>query len=496
MTAVRPALRVLEGASDAVPRCTDAANADAVRDEFGQDFHFVLEWKAWIAWDGKRWSMRGARHALWRAIVRSARDAHASTRAQLVALSEQLRVALLSDKDKAEKIEERLKYHRSLLKWHEQSQNASRIRACAECLEAILPISYELLDKRPMLLNVANGTLDLQSYKLLPHAREHLITQLADVAWDDEAACPTWDAFIERATGGDLQLALFLRRIVGYSLTGLVDDHAIFFHFGALGNNGKSTFLGAVVGMLGDYACAAPRTLLFNTDGPPVHPTELARLYGKRFVVCSEVDENKAFDIAKMKDLTGGDRISARRMSEDFWDLVATHKLHLAGNQEPHAPGDDGGFWRRMKEIPWLVRIPDNEVDRDLPKKLARERSGLLRWAAMGCLDWQKTGIDTPSAVLSATADYRRESDTVGQWLEQHCTLEADARIGCAALRTDYEQWCKELGHLPIGAKRLAKRLRKIDVTPAPVRVGDRVKNGWAGIRLRSGLETFADLPS
>lgn len=480
-----------EELTDGAPRCTDSANADAIVREHGKGFLFVVEWEAWIAWDGKRWDRNGARGRVLHASMLTARLEYYRCAERLSVLQEETRKNNLAQR-KDEDLEFRMKQEARLLKWHEQSQNMSRIEAATKALETRLRVSFKDLDSNPWLLNVANGTVDLRNAELRPHAREDLITQIADIEWDDGAACPTWSAFVEGAMGGQRDLALYLQRLIGYALTGLISEHIlVFFHGG--GSNGKSTFVQTVKTMLGEYACAAPRDLLFeDRPGAQRHPAELARLYGKRMAVCAEIGEHVTLDEAKVKDLTGGDSVAVRRMREDFWDLDPTHKLFISGNHKPVVRGDDLGIWRRIRLVPWNVTVEGSAIDKELPEKLRREFSGILRWAVLGCVDWQENGLQEPAVVTEATQEYRQESDVIGEFLTSQVVFESDARVPRDALRNCYEKWCEELGQKPVGPKRLARRLKERGVRDGSVRVGGRVKNGWAGVRLKYDYEVAA----
>lgn len=470
------------------PRCTDSANADAFVAEHGRGFLFVVEWEAWIAWDGKRWDRSGARARVMNAAMLTARLEHFRCQERLAALRKRERdAAMLGKKD--EDLEAEIKLEAKLLKWHEQSQNAAKLEAVTRLLETRLVTSMRGLDKDPWLLNVANGTVDLRTAEMHLHRAGDLLTQTSDIEWDDSARCPTWDAFVRSSMGGDLMLTLYLQRLIGYAITGLTTEHILAFFHGE-GNNGKSTFLQVLRSVLGEYACPAPRDLLFeDAKGGQRHPSELARLYGKRMVVCAEIGENVTLDEAKVKDLTGGDAISVRRMREDFWDLEPTHTLMVAGNHKPTVRGSDLGIWRRIRLVPWSVIVEAKDVDRDLPGKLRAEARGILRWCVQGCLEWQRIGLQTPDSVMVSTAAYREESDALGDFFEGHCVFEGDARISRQALRERYEAWCVETGHKPFGPRKIGQRLRSRQVRPLSVREGARVKDGWAGVRLKSDFE-------
>ena len=468
-------------------QCTDAANADAVLAAYPLDtFRYVTEWEQWISWDGKRWALgggkSGSRDAVVQAAIRVARLRFFGTLVQVRELETQL--ATTVEPLTKDKLERAIKFKAKLLAWFEKSQNANRANACVSLLQGLLGVSMSALDRNPWLFNVRNGTLDLRTGELRDHDRSDLLTQLADHEYDPRAKCPTWTAFLSTAMGGKTPLVLYLQRVVGYQMTALIKEQCLTFHYGE-GSNGKSTFRSTVQALLGEYAAAAPRGLLLATKGPPAHPTELARLYGKRFAACGETGENDQWDEAKVKDLTGGDVIPCRRMSENFWDLWPTHKLDGFGNHRPNISGTDLGIWRRIKLIPWVVTIADADKDADLPSKLKAELSGILNWAIAGCLEWQRIGLSEPEEVTQAVGAYRSESDVLGAFLRDHCVFEPGARVARRVLRKRYETWCEELGHRAVGAKKLSERRRRLTVEDLQVKLEGKTVDGWRGVRLK-----------
>jgi P4 family phage/plasmid primase-like protien len=234
-----------------------------------------------------------------------------------------------------------------------------------------IPILPGELDGDPWLLNVLNGTIDLRTGTLRPHDREDRITKLADVRFDSEADCPVWIGFLQEVLP-DPDLREFVRRLVGYRLTGSTQEHVLPFLFG-VGANGKSTFLNTIQSLLGiTYAIKAPADLLLAMRNES-HPTELADLFGKRLVCCNEAEDGRRLAESLVKELTGGDKIRARRMREDFWEFSPTHKIWLAANHKPSVRGTDHGIWRRIKLIPFTVTIGPSSINS------ARRRSGLKR---------------------------------------------------------------------------------------------------------------------
>lgn len=477
----------IEQLRDDAPLTTDSANAESVVREHGKGYLFVLAWSAWLAWDGRRWSPEGARGKLQESIKNAMRLEWSRAIARLRSAEERIqKAAITMQKDEA--AEAWAKREKGLVKWYEQSQNQAKIESCTKRLEAMLPIAHAQLDRAPWLLNCTNGTVDLRTAELRPHERDDLLTQIADVAYDDAATCPTWEAFVRGAMGGDIGLALYLQRWAGYMATGNVSEHAMLFLYGG-GRNGKSTFVTTLCKVLGEYACSAPRDLLFVSKGDR-HPAEIARLHGKRTVSCAEIPENAQLDEAKVKDLTGGDVIAARRMREDFWDLHPTHAFIVSGNHKPNIQGSDEGIWRRIRLVPWTVTIDEGAVDKSLPEKLFAEREGIVRWIVQGCLEWQRIGLADPEIVRGATDEYREESDTLGQFFDERVTFGVEEKCARSDLRLQYEQWCAEAGHKPLGAKRIAARLREKGVANGKDYSNGKTRDGWKGVSLKLTTET------
>lgn len=472
---------------------SDVANAELLVAWFGSEFRYVSTWGKFIAWDGRRWVLESADAMVTRHAIETARRMLAIALDEYAAAARAVQDAGGDSADDA--LKKRAAAALAAVK-HAQKAQAARslaaMMALAKCMPAVT-IAHTALDADVWKLNAANGTIDLQTGELHPHTPADLITKIAPVEYDPGAAAPTWEAFVARAMGGNDDLVAYLRRIIGYSLTGSTREHVLGFNFGG-GANGKSTFLGTVHRTLGDYSAPAPRGLLFASKNT-AHPTELASLYGARFVMCPEIEEGKAFDEAKVKDLTGGDPIRARRMNEDFWTFIPTHTLFLAGNHKPVVRGTDDGIWRRMRLVPWVVTIPESERDPRLPEKLAAELPGILAWAVRGCLEWQRSGLAEPDAVKSATDAYRDESDPVAEFFSLRCVFSSDATVTRKMLRAQYVEWSEENGvRHPLDAKAFAAALRARGVVDASVRDAGQPRDGWRGVRLATEKERESGL--
>jgi putative DNA primase/helicase len=250
-----------------------------------------------------------------------------------------------------------------------------------------------------------------------------------------------------------------VQKSLGYASTGLTTEQVLFFLYGS-GANGKTTLLDAVMYALGDYAGKADRDLLTAREGA-VHPTNVADLMGRRLVVCSETNEGTRLDEAKLKDLVGESRLKARFMRQDFFEFNATHKVFLYSNHKPMVRGTDFGFWRRMRLVPFVETIGDEEKDRDLPAKLQAEADGILAWLVEGCGLWRGEGLGTPDEVAKATEEYRQEMDSIGAFLSECCEVNTSLQAAARDLYGAYTGYCEDVGEKPLSQKRLGAQLRE-----------------------------------
>jgi putative DNA primase/helicase len=421
-------------ATDSTEHETDLGNAKRLVADHGVDLRFCKPWKKWLVWDGQRWRDDATGEVMRRA------------------------------KDTARAV-----YGESSEKHGARSESRSGIESMVVLAqtETAIPVRPDDLDAAPWSLNVLNGTLDLRTGHLRNHHREDLLTKLAPVTYEPKAKCPTWLAFLDRVMAGDKDLVRFLQRAVGYSLTGSAREQCLFILYGT-GANGKSTFLGTISQLLGEYASSTPtETLLVKTGGGGI-PNDVARLKGARFVSAIEAEDGRRLAEALIKQMTGGDTMTARFLYGEFFEFLPEFKIFLAVNHKPLIRNTDHAIWRRIRLVPFTVTIPEAERDKDLPEKLRRELPGILTWAVQGCLDWQREGLGMPAAVQRATAEYRAEMDVLDQFLAERCEVAASPadtrrlRVKVSRLYAAYEEWCTAAGvRFPLARPALSTRLKE-----------------------------------
>lgn len=431
------ALACLASAWRYAPRMhlTELGNAQRFVVRHGANARYLPEFKKWLTWDGARWLFDEDGEA-----VRLAKETARSLYAEAAAEPDDNRRAAVG-------------------KWAAASESATRLKAIAELAktEPGVPLRANELDRDPWLLGVANGVLDLRTGTLRTPDREDFITKRAPVEYQPGAQCPQWLAFIDKIFAGNGALIEYMQRAVGYSLTGLTKEQVFFLLWG-FGANGKSTFLSTVRGGLGDHALHADPAAFMARDrsGPS---SDIARLRGARLVTAVETEDGQRLAESLVKQMTGGDPVTACFKYQEHFEFVPAFKLWLAANHKPVVRGGDFAIWRRIHLIPFTVTIPPEEQDRTLPDKLLAELPGILNWALDGCRAWQAQGLMPPDEVKAATAEYRREMDLMQDFLDACCVVQPAARGPQPTLYAGYRAWAEAAGHHPMSGNKFGRKL-------------------------------------
>ena len=433
-----------ERLAESAPAFSDEALALQFADRHSGDLRFVAAWNKWLFWNGQHWQFEEtlrawdfARHVCREGAAQCNKPKQSGSIASAKTVSAVERLAR-SDRRLAATIDQ----------W----------------------------DADPWQLNTPQGVIDLSTGQSRPHIPEDYFTKITAVG--PQGDCPRFRAFLERITGGDSELVAYIQRVLGYGLTGLTREHALFFGYGT-GANGKSVLLSTVSGLLGDYHKTAPIETFTASNGDR-HPTDLASLRGARLVTATETEEGRRWAESQIKQLTGGDTVAARFMRQDFFEYRPAFKLIIAGNHKPSLRSVDEAIRRRFHLIPFAVTIPPEERDADLAEKLKAEWPGILAWLVDGCLEWQTEGLRPPKAVQEATEVYLSAEDSLATWLEERCERSATEWESSAALFASWSAWATAAGENPGNSKRFAQALKSRGFIPNRRMYG----RGFDGVRL------------
>lgn len=441
---------------DEQDHCTDLGNAVRLVNKFGSHIRYSTEMGKWLIWGGRKWGTDKAQRIRTMAFETIRDIYHEAAKST-------------SDSKRGE-----------LAEWAVQSESASRIGAMVSLAQALVPVSVDELDAHSYLFNVLNGVLDIQTGELYSHDPAFLLTKLAPVEYKPDAKCPTWNKFLNRIMNSNKELIEFLQRAVGYSMTGVTSEQVLFFLHGS-GANGKSTLLNTLMYVFGDYSNPTDPDLLLSKQGE-AHPTGVADLMSTRLAVTNEVEDGRKLAENLVKQLTGGDKLKARYMRQDFFEFVPTHKLWIAGNYKPIIRGQDEGIWRRIRLVPFAVTIPENERDKHLETKLKRELPGILQWAMEGAIKWRDSGLTYPDVVRAAVEKYKSEQDTLSAFFDEACTFGPKLRVGKQELYRVYSDWCDDSGQRPYSKRRLFDTMRQR--FPELKEGRDNSQRWWEGIGL------------
>ena len=413
------------------------------------DLRFVAAWNKWLIWDGARWRIDDTILAFdySRAICREA--AAECNKPKLAAtIASAKTVAAVERLARADR----------------------RIAA-----------TVDQWDADPWALNTPSGVIDLRTGKMRPHRAEDYITQITAVA--PGADCPLFLAFLARITDNDASLVSYLQRVLGYALTGLTKEHALFFLFGT-GANGKSVFLSTVSGILANYhKTAAPET--FTISHNDRHLSELARLRGARVVSVTETEEGRRWAESRIKQMTGGDVVAANFMRQDQFEFRPVFKLFVAGNHKPSLRSVDEAIRRRFNLIPFIVTIPPDQRDGELVEKLKAEWPGILTWMVKGCLEWQAKGLNPAKVVRDATEAYLSAEDALAVWTDEKCERDPKAWASSSELYGSWAGYAAQAGEFAGSLKAFSQSLesrgfRRHKMSRA---------QGFYGLRLRPEID-------
>lgn len=453
---------------------TDLGNAERLAVHAAGRLRYCHPWQRWVVWDGRRWAAdsMGAAVVMAKDTVRSIYGEAENAPDEIARKSLGLHAA--------------------------RSENQRRIAGMLELAKSDprIAIAPEQFDSPETLnlLTVLNGTLDLRTGALRPHDPADFITRLVPVEYRPGAHSLLWEGFLADVLP-DAEVRAYMQRFAGYALTGQTGEQ-VFALLHGLGANGKSTFLETLTHMLGDYAYKAEFSTFQQSKGDQVRKggarADVVQLAGKRLVIANENAEGRALDVATVKELTGGDTVTARGLYQsELTQFRPEAKLILAANHKPRIPDNTESIWRRIHEVPFTVTIPEEKRDTTLAARLREpnELAGVLAWALEGCRLWCAIGgLNPPAAVLSASRAYRSQEDFLEPFLEAKCvTSDLTVKSLSATLFRAYEAWCKENDEAPETQKAFGIALEEHGFKRVRISGGARA---WVGLRLADMLDS------
>lgn len=439
-------------------RMSDTGNALRFADQHHDQVRYVHTWKEWLLWSGRHWQpddLAGVQGLVGKTIESMWTEARA--------LSEDARMRLLR---------------------HTLGTEAARRRAAMLEIAAADPriaTTSGKLDQGGWLVNAHNGTIELLGGSMREHRQSDYLTHCLSVDYDPAAECPRWNDFLIQVMDGRPELVDFLRRAVGYSLTGSTREQVFFMLYGT-GANGKSTFLEVLRSLFGALAKNADFSTFLHREQEGVR-SDIARMRAARLVTAVETEGDRRFSETILKTITGGDTVTARQLYSKEFEFRPQFKLWLATNHRPIIRGTDHAIWRRVRLIPFTVTIGDSDQDPDLTEKLKEELPGILTWAVRGCLEWQESRLEAPEDVTEAVVQYRNDMDSIGPFLEECCVVGTDYSVSQAELMQAYQKWAENSGGPRYSAIGFANVVRdRANGAQIVKTTGGRL---WRGIGLR-----------
>jgi len=423
---------------DEIDLSHDALANDLGARSFDRDARHVATWSKWLFWTGTRWQIDDRLDHLTRT------RGYLRDRARDVTAWAETKAAEIDATEGDGKGDKLRAWAKDQARWLRNKVTVASVESLARSNPASVARA-DAFDENRLLLGTPGGTVDLRTGELRQAARGDMLTKLTACAPAPPGSRPErWLTFLHEIFDGDADLIAFMQRASGYALTGLTTEHKLLFLYGT-GRNGKSAFLNTLTHIWNDYARRAAAETILNS-AVEKHSTGLAGLQGARLVAGSELPVGKSWDESTIKDLTGGDRMTARFMRGDFFDFDPQLTLMIAGNNQPSFRGVDEAIRARVVLVPFTVTIPPERRDKALPDKLKAEGPAILRWAIDGALDWLDQGLNVPAKVAAASTEYLDDEDTLGQFLIDETERDPAGFVTTTDLHERFRFWCDRQG--------------------------------------------------
>jgi putative DNA primase/helicase len=357
-------------------------------------------------------------------------------------------------------------------------ESLNRLQNISAFASTRLSFSASLFDADPMILATRTDWVNLETGTAHAPDPKILISKASEVNFGLAAACPQFEQFVTDIFEGNSELISFVRRAIGYSLTGSTSEQCPFIMIGD-GANGKSTFINVIKHLIGTYGTTAAAQTLIAQGGSSIGD-DLVDLARSRFISVSETEEGQSLAEAKIKQMTGGDTLKGRPLYGSYVEFKITGKLWLATNSLPQINNSDYGIWRRIMAIPFNRTFSVEEQDKTLQSKLVEELPGILNWAIQGCLEWQREGLNPPKIVQDQVAEYKSSMDSISQFIKDECDIGVDCSHSASQFYSEYRSWCLAVGKKP---KNQTAFKRALEATKGVYQKRTAKGNTWFGIQ-------------
>lgn len=417
----------------------DTGNADRFIDRYGHLYKHSYITNKFYIYDGQKWKVddRGAIRKLIDEMIESIKNEK-----------------VLHSEDVTEE-----EARETFQKYYKKTRGTQSKKNIMNELMHRKTVTPDEFDKDDMLLNVTNGYIDLTSRELYKHDINRMFSQIANTDYSEKMQPAVWLDFLNDIFAGDKAVIRYIQKALGYSLTGSTREQVMFILFGK-GRNGKSIFVETIAEILGDYSNNMQAKSLMVKKNDNVN-TDIARLSKARFVTSSEPNEGFRFDEGLIKQITGGDKVTARFLYAEEFEYTPKFKIWVSTNHKPIIRGTDDGIWRRLVLIPFDVQIPEEKVDKDLKYKLLREAPAILNWMAEGAYMWMREGLELPEKLKDAGQIYRTEMDVVEQFIQEKCKRAEGVKETGKALYEEYKKWADENNEYKMDKNKFGKKLKE-----------------------------------
>lgn len=426
----------------------DTGNADRFTDIFKDRVLYSYTNKGWYIYDGKRWlfDTLGRINDYFEQSIEVMKKQGMTTNIPML------------ENETSEDYQKRLKAIRTAYEKHLTYSRSNR-GTVAGVKQSMHKNSVDIseFDGNDMLINLENSVYDMVSGINIPHDATLKFTKKANVSYDESKKCPRWEQFLREIFNDDKDLIKWIQKALGYSLTGKTSEQVMFILNGN-GRNGKSVFLDVVSHIFGDYRTnIQPDSLMVkNSQGAN---SDIARLKGARFVTTVESNDGMRFNEGLVKQLTGGDTVTARFLHANEFEFTPKFKVWMATNNRPIIRGTDKGIWRRIRLIPFEREFTEEEVDLDLTSKLLAESDGILQWMLKGLEMWQKERLGMCEKILMANKEYRQEMDVVSTFIEECVNNSLGKEVKASELYQHYKNYCLQNGFFVLTSTKFGREL-------------------------------------